>query len=166
MVRLQRTAWKGSQPLKTQPLPLQADKIQYNLHQGELQSKDSPRIIGFLIVAPEVPDTIEVPGRQTKIFIFKTFLNYTNALPIPEISGHWPNMKSSIRETSRKVIDLLSTPLQRFHTELWKKLWNHGFGISLSKAQQALNGDVINGESYYGSTKCTLCNFSVNSKRR
>ena len=39
--------------------------------------------------------------------------------------------------------------LKHDHVKVWNKLWNTGFSISNSKAEGALNGDIINATIYY-----------------
>ena len=159
LVKLSRQEWKSKQPLKTEQMKFD-DGTAYNLQHGELQSTSDPKVMGFIVLSSHFPSTIEIPGDGRKTFIFKTFLNYTEPLPIPELSRSWASFKTSTVDFAKKFVGLSSSQLYKFHQKAWERLWFSGFGISKSKAKGALNGDVINATIYYILSQSKL--FAVN----
>ncbi|XP_053213029.1 uncharacterized protein KIAA2013 homolog [Panonychus citri] len=146
-----RLGWKGDPKVKSQVVPINAvDKLNYFQIQSQIDWKDDNRkSIGFSVIAPEIPNTIEVPHGGRKTIEFRTFLNYTKPILKNQISRYEPDLRISLRETVKRVAEISSLNLFSFHRNAWSELWKSGFGISLSKAQNVLNGDAINATLYY-----------------
>ncbi|KAI1280715.1 Uncharacterized protein HDE_13631 [Halotydeus destructor] len=149
MFGLGRTGWQGKQHLKSEHLNFKSsDKVQYHIAQGELQTAHA-KPVGFVVVYPEVAESVEIPPMSKKTLTFRTLMNYTEAVPASELSGHLVKLNAYVREAAPKLLELMSTDLLKRHVDAWGKLWSSGFSISWSKAKGALNGDVINATIYY-----------------
>ena len=112
-------------------------------------SSRHPLVRAVTIAYSQVSDTLEVESHSQKTILVQTFVNYTSATPSSQIAAKVPELKVSVRETAKKVMEMSSTSLERHHSEMWTNLWGSGFGISHSKAPDSLNGDSINGTLYY-----------------
>ena len=155
LLNFKRSGWKGRQSIKSEPLK---DLSEYSIIEGEVRAQDGNKINAFVIAAPEIPGTADVVGGSNRQFTFRTFLNYTRPTSPPRVSLMLPALKNSIQEASKRFQELPPSTLLRYHTESWHELWKSGFGISESKAEGALNGDVINATIYY-----ILCQKSSSS---
>ena len=117
--------------------------------QMQLFSSRIPLVRAVAIAYSQVLETVEVESHSQKTILVQTFVNYTITTPSSQIAAKVPELKVSVRETAKKVMEMSSTSLERQHSEMWTNLWSSGFGISHSKAPNALNGDSINGTLYY-----------------
>lgn len=147
-LHLKRTGWKGKQAVKSEPLETN-DSYKYTLMEGEIRAQEGNKINAFIIAVPEIAETADVLGGSNRKFTFKTFLNYTKPTSPSRLSLLLPPLKSSIQDSAKRFQDLPPSSLLRYHTESWHDLWKSGFGISESKAEGSLNGDVINATIYY-----------------
>lgn len=151
VLKLSRKGWTGKSNPKLQKIMIQ-HKNDYSLIVGNFELSDSnsnSRIIAVAIAFSEIPDVIEVNSHSQKTFIVQTFMNHTIPVSSTQIAAKVPELVIAIRETAKKVIELSSSTLERYHSEMWQNLWSSGFGISHSKAPNTLNGDVINATIYY-----------------
>lgn len=149
ILTIRRGGWKGKPSIKTSSFSVKGN-IQYTVTEGDVRYYESGSLLNtFVIAAPLLPETLEVPARNMKTFVFRTFVNYTNPLSPTRASLAMNDLRNSIQESTRKVHEILSTSLIRYHTEAWHNLWKVGFGISLSRAEGVLNGDDINATLYY-----------------
>lgn len=148
---LKRLGWKGDTNAKSQVVAINAkDKLNYFQIQSQIDWKDDNRkSISYSIIAPDIPNTIQVPANGRKTLEIRTFLNYTKPILKNQISRYEPDLKLTLRETVKKVADISSLNLFNSHLNTWSELWKSGFGISFSKAQNVLNGDAINATLYY-----------------
>lgn len=150
-VRLTRIGWKGEKAVKTQTLPFHSnDNLEYVQMQGEIESKeDDKKVISFSIITPEVPENILVGVESKKTLIFKTFLNYSKPIMKNQLLSFGAELRLSLRETAKKILDIRPITLSNYHYEAWSRLWQSRFGLSFSKAQGVINGDSINSTIYY-----------------
>lgn len=103
--------------------------MDYSLLIGQYElSRNQHIAVG--IAAPDVQETLEVNSHSHKILTFKTFINYSSVFPSQQLSGKIPELKSTLRESSKKILDLSSALLQRYHIETWNNLWSTGFSYS------------------------------------
>lgn len=147
VLTFKRTGWKGRQSVKSEPVTMKEQD--YSLVEGEVRGQEGNKVVAFFISAPEVPSTAEIVGGSNRQFTFKTFLNYTKPTSPSRISLLLPQLKNSLQDSSKRYIQIPPATLLRHHTESWHTLWQSGFGMSQSKAEGSLNGDVINATIYY-----------------
>ena len=144
-----RSGWRGKSSLKSESMRV-AGKVQYLLSEGEVRAYEGThQVTGFVVAAPVLPDSIQVPPKQKRTFVFRTFVNYTAPIPQARVAPAIADIKSAMRETVAKVNDVPSASLLRHHAQVWNSHWKSGFGISYSRADGALNGDVINATIYF-----------------
>lgn len=148
ILSVSRNGWRGKSPLKTETVRV-AGNVQYILSEGEVRAIEGSLVSGFVVAAPLLSDSVQVPPKQRRAFVFRTFVNYTKPMPQTRIASAVTDMKNSIRETVSKANELASPSLLRFHTDIWNNIWQSGFGISFSRADGALNGDIINATMYF-----------------
>ena len=156
ILRLNREGWQGRPSIKRSKFQVshhdfsRGHEQEYDLIEGEIRSLEGNLVNGFVISAPVLEDTLEVPSRGKSSVVWRTFVNYTKATPPGRISHAMTDLKESVKESTKKVTDILSTTLLQYHTEAWHHLWKTGFSISLSKAGDGVvNGDDINCTMYY-----------------
>lgn len=153
IIKLNRKGWTGGSDVKIQQMLLSIkEQKEYTLLVTQLSSTDprgSSQVRAVAIAYSQVTETIEVNSHSQKTLLVQTFVNYTSVTSLSQIASKVPELKVSIRETAKKVLELSSDAIQRYHSEMWNTLWSSGFGISHSKAPNALNGDQINATLYY-----------------
>jgi hypothetical protein len=154
-ISFHRHGWKGSQTPKTSSLKVrssqhgQSQDKEFIITEGDIKSSEGNLVIGFVVASPSFPSSIEVPSNGKSSFIFNTLINYTQPTPSSRLSYAMMELKSSVVETAKKVSGILSTVFLKHHRQGWNDLWKSGFGISLSKADNIVNGDDINTTIYY-----------------
>jgi len=152
VLRLSRQGWKGKPAIKTTSLVVihGREEKEYVVTEGDVKSMEGHLVNGFVISAPVIQDSIEVPAKGKYHLVLRTFVNYTTPTPPGRISLVMSELKNSIQETTKKVDEMLSTSLLQYHSQAWNNLWKTGFGISHSKAGEGVvNGDDINATIYY-----------------
>jgi len=150
ILKLSRKGWRGKSNVKLQPMLIQnKDQRDYSLFVGHIEMPGSDQVIAVAIAFSEIPESIEVNSHSQKTILVQTFMNHTIPMSLTQIAAKVPELKVAVRETAKKVMDLSSETLERYHSEMWKDLWSSGFGISYSKAPNTLNGDIINATIYY-----------------
>lgn len=162
-----RSGWRGKSSLKSESVRV-TGKLQYLLSEGDVRANEGSLVNAFVIAAPVLPagsagsDSIEVPPKQKRSFVFRTFINYTAPIPQARVASAVADIRSSLRETVAKVNEVASPSLLRYHSQVWNNLWKSGFGISYSRADGALNGDVINATIYYVLSHKTAFSHDLN----
>lgn len=159
ILAISRIGWKGKSSLKSESISV-TSKDAYLLSEGEVRTQNANLV--FVIAAPTLPDRIEVPAKQKKSFVFRTFVNYSMPTPQTRAAVTVTSIKNTLIETVRKVSRVASSSLLRYHSEVWHNLWNSGFGISYSRADGALNGGVINATIYYILSQTTAFSSDAN----
>lgn len=155
IIRLKRTGWTGKHEAKSQIIAQQKDQATYTLLVSHFEVPQTigfgirEQFVGVAIAVAQIPDSIEINSHSQKTLTIRTFVNYTSPVNLNQISAKVPELKIQIRETIKKVSELSSVALERYHIDSWNNLWASGFGISYSFAPGALNGDVINATIYY-----------------
>lgn len=146
-IKFSRTGWTASQTIQTSHFKLK-DSSMYTINSGSVQGNNNNRFL-FSIASPDIPTEAVIGGRAKKTFSFRTLLNYTSSKTSAGEASILSDINKSIVGTVTNVNSLLSTLLYQSHTESWHDIWASGFGLSLSKASDALNGDKINATIYY-----------------
>ncbi|CAG2102542.1 unnamed protein product [Medioppia subpectinata] len=161
IIKLHRKEWMGDPNVKIQSMLVpNKESKDFSVLVSQLDASNWGHLnkgIAVVVAYSPLIDTIEIDSHSAKTIHVQTFVNYTASTPISQIAAKVPELKVSLRETVKKVLELTSSALERYHTEMWNDLWSSGFGISHSKAPNALNGDLINATIYYlMSQKTTL----------
>lgn len=146
-VKFKRTGWATSQAVQTSQFKLKDSSV-YKIHSGSVQSYQGSRFV-FSIAAPDIPSEAIIGGREKKTFSFRTLLNYTLSKIHSNDANVMGDINKSIVGQLTNVNSLMSTLLYQSHVDSWHDIWSSGFGLSLSKASDALNGDKINATIYY-----------------
>lgn len=119
-------------------------------HSGKKQSNRLSKAQAIAIAYPSLHDTIEVHPNDRFSLSVHTFINYTGVFSHEsEMQAAIPDLKISLRETVKKLVDFSDTALQQYHEHAWEKIWSSGFSISHSHAPNVVNGYQINATLYY-----------------
>lgn len=102
------------------------------------------------IAYPSLHDTIEIHPNNKFSLDIHTFLNYTAVYDDEsKMQAAIPDLKVSLREAVKKLIDYSDRNLQIYHQIYWHNIWSSGFSISYSHAPNAINSYLINATLYY-----------------
>ena len=142
-----RGAWRGKASLRTEAVSAQ-NKVQYQMSWGEVRALEGNFAVPFALAAPLLSDTLEVPAKSKRTFVFRTFVNYTTPTPPNRAAAAAVLCKTALTQTLAGVEQVSASSLLTHHSQAWRNLWKSGFGISLSRADGALNGDAINATIY------------------
>lgn len=124
--------------------------IQHTETHNAKQSNRSPKARVIAIAYTSLHNTIEVHPNDRLSLAVHTFINHTDVFQHEsEMQAAIPDLKVSLRETVKKLIDFSDTALQQYHEHAWEKLWSSGFSISHSHAPNVINGYQINATLYY-----------------
>ena len=124
--------------------------IQHTETFNSKQSNRSPKARLIAIAYTSLHNTIEVHPNDHLSLTVHTFINYTDVFKHEsEMQAAIPELKVSLRETVKKLIDFSDTALQQYHEHAWEKIWSSGFSISHSHAPNVINGYQINATLYY-----------------
>ena len=109
------------------------------------------RSIVVSIVSKKLPSTIEVQSRNTYSLHLMTAVAYSDHLDsnLSLDDGLRAKIEKEAVSSLKAASVLTQQKLIEFHSEVWRKLWTSGFGISYSYAENAINGDRINATIYY-----------------
>jgi hypothetical protein len=91
------------------------DQKDYSLFVGHIEMPDSNQVIAVAIAFSEIPESIEVNSHSQKTILVQTFVNHTIPMSLTQIAAKVPELKVSVRETAKKVMDLSSKTLERHH---------------------------------------------------
>ncbi|XP_066957727.1 uncharacterized protein KIAA2013 homolog isoform X1 [Macrobrachium rosenbergii] len=122
---------------------------EYTIIKGFVEVPDSPNIIPVAIVTLKVPSSLEVKSHLSLTLHVVTAVNYTD--PIPR--KMYQSVKETVAQSALTVLKRAVTgsikKLRTEHSLIWNELWSSGFCISHSKAENAVNGDLINATLYH-----------------
>lgn len=112
--------------------------------------KKNTKYQAVAVAYPSLHETIEVQARNRGSLLVQTFVNYTKTSSSEsEVEASIPDLKVTLRETVKKVVQLSPNVLHQQHEASWRSLWWSGFSISHSHAPNAINGYKINATLYY-----------------
>ncbi|KAK8389936.1 hypothetical protein O3P69_012861 [Scylla paramamosain] len=108
---------------------------QYTLVTGAVDVPKTNKVIAVAIVTLRVPSSLQVKSRMSTTLHLVTSVNYTDPIP----SKTYLAYKEQVVQNAVAVLK----------SAVWQELWSSGFSISHSKAENALNGDLINATIYH-----------------
>ncbi|XP_059099227.1 uncharacterized protein KIAA2013 homolog isoform X1 [Tigriopus californicus] len=119
----------------------------YTIVSGQVELTDkSFRYV--TIVAKKLPSAMEVASRMTQTLSILTAVVYSE--PLSEVDEVLrDSLESKATKELLKAVGMTSVSLKNLHQDVWKSLWNTGFGISHSMAENSVNGLQINATMYY-----------------
>lgn len=129
-----------------------SDHREYSILLNEMENKSTrgKQHRAVAIAYSSLHNTIEVHANQQSSLVVQTFLNYTNSFgKQSELQDAIPDLKISLRETVKRILQLSSPSLHLYHEGAWTNLWHSGFAISYSHAPEVVNGYQINATLYY-----------------
>lgn len=149
-LRLKRNGWQGSQDVSVEPVVINSMiKYEYTLYSGLYAKYSSSEHLAFAVAAPIIPDFVEIKPRNTVNLVFYTFMNYT-AVTGSNLSPTLDKLKQELKNVAIKTHSpMIKKAIYTNHRDAWNHLWRSGIGLSLSKAENVLNGDAINATIYY-----------------
>lgn len=122
---------------------------EYVMISGSIDLPNSSKVVPVAIVTLKVPSSLQIKSKMSTTLHVVTAVNYTD--PIPKKA--YSTIKNSASQNALAVLKRAVTgnikKLRNDHSQVWKELWSSGFGISHSKAESALNGDLINATLYH-----------------
>lgn len=122
---------------------------EYTIIKGSIDIPDSTNVIPVGIVTLKVPSSLQVKSQLSVTLHVVTALNYTD--PVPR--KMYPSVKDIVAQSALAVLKRAVTgsikKLRTDHSLVWNELWSSGFYISHSKAENAINGDLINATLYH-----------------
>lgn len=148
VITLQRNGWHGASDIDEQALNVHTSlgTQEYNLYSGTMPRRNSQTAVQFVIAAPVFPNFVELRPKAQVRLMFYTVVHY-------QPSSRTATRKMLIDQVTATVKKVHSTQIKSklpaIHRQTWNDLWTSGFGISYSKAEDALNGDLINATAYY-----------------
>lgn len=151
VIRLKRNGWQGEQDINVETVYINSmTKYEYTFHSGLYAKYSSNDYLAFAVAAPLIPDFVDVKPRNTVNLVFYTFMNYTAVSSKNNLSSSLNKLKAELKEIAIKTHSPVTKKgIYTNHKNAWYDLWKSGIGLSLSKAENVLNGDAINATIYY-----------------
>ena len=103
------------------------------------------------IVSKKLPSSIDVQARMTYSLHLVTGVSYSDQVDRGQdtLDRYRGTMEKEAINSVKAATAMTSQKLIESHSDVWRKLWTSGFGISHSYAENAINGDRINATIYY-----------------
>lgn len=121
---------------------------QYTVVTGAVDVPKTNKVIAVAIVTLRVPSSLQVKSRMSTTLHLVTSINYTDPIPSKMYQTHKEQVTQSAIAVLKSAVQGNIRRLREDHSKVWQELWASGFGISHSKAENALNGDLINATIY------------------
>jgi len=152
------TDWAAS---STRNVKLQhgSNILDYQVTTGFVESTtESPKIVVISIVSRQMERILTLKKRGVTKLEVLTTISYSEPIPRNKYEENKAKIENEATESIKKA--LLEAQHQeghsfgayyRFrkqHVEVWRNLWDTGFQISTSKAENTINGDRINATIY------------------
>nr|XP_027211803.1 uncharacterized protein KIAA2013 homolog isoform X2 [Penaeus vannamei] len=123
---------------------------EYVVISGSVDVPDSKSVVPVALITLKVPSSLQIKSKMSATLHVVTALNYSD--PIPR-KAYVSSVKNRASEAALAVLKRAVTGnikrLRTDHSLVWKDLWSSGFFISHSKAESALNGNLINATLYH-----------------
>ncbi|XP_063602256.1 uncharacterized protein KIAA2013 homolog [Penaeus indicus] len=123
---------------------------EYVVISGSVDVPDSKSVVPVALITLKVPSSLQIKSKMSATLHVVTALNYSD--PIPR-KAYISSVKNRASEAALAVLKRAVTGnikrLRTDHSLVWKDLWSSGFFISHSKAESALNGNLINATLYH-----------------
>lgn len=133
--------------------------VDYNVITGQVNSLVNGKIRVVSIVHRVIPRTLTLNKRGITNLNLLTTINYSKPVSKDQVKQQKEIVEKYAIDAMKKVLeehlsedDRAGDPLHKFrqqHTSVWNNLWQTGFYISTSKAENAINGDRINLTMYF-----------------
>ena len=124
--------------------------VKYSAVTGTVELADG-RVVVVGVVTRRLGGSVEVSPRSTFTLHLVTGVSYSDQVDADrdEVERLRGEMEREATASVRTATALSWQKVQESHSEVWRKLWTSGFGISHSYAENAINGDRINATIYY-----------------
>jgi len=132
--------------------------VDYEVITGHVNSLINGKIRVVSIVHRVVPRSLTINKRGNTNLNLLTTINYSKPVSKDQLKEQRELVEKFAIDAMKKVLeehlgeDVAGDALYKFrkqHTSVWNNLWQTGFYISTSKAENALNGDKINSTMYH-----------------
>ncbi|XP_067128710.1 uncharacterized protein KIAA2013 homolog [Centruroides vittatus] len=155
--------------IKTFSVAQQKNDFEYILSTDTVEFVDTSKkskIVVVAIASPKLPEILKVDAKQSVTIIVRTIVQYSSPINQDKYDSKIKELEKLIHEDLKQSLQLPN--LEERHSKIWQQLWNTGFGISYSKAQDVLNGDKINATLYYvlSNSRAYLSEYSTSSQTR
>lgn len=140
---------------------------EYRVISGSIEVEGG-KVIPITVVTLKVPSSLQVKAKMSTTLHVVTAVNYSDPVVKKNHKHHiGPTKEAAIAVLKRAVTGNIKK-LRGDHTAVWQKLWSSGFYISQSKAENALNGDLINATIYHVLSQVTapLHDITATEQRR
>ncbi len=147
---------------RTEKLQHGSSLIEYVVYSGyvemkktQLQRNKSIRAVS--IVTRSIPRSLTLKKRGVTKLELLTTINYSDPIPMEKLPQQKQVVEKNAIEAMKKALQEAQHTengesgyysFRQQHVKVWNKLWESGFYISTSKAENALNGDKINATIY------------------
>ena len=124
--------------------------VKYSAVTGTVELADG-RVVVVGVVTRRLGGSVEVSPRSTFTLHLVTGVSYSDQVDADrdEVERLRGEMEREATASVRTATALSWQKVLESHSEVWRKLWTSGFGISHSYAENAINGDRINATIYY-----------------
>ncbi|OQR67549.1 hypothetical protein BIW11_04743 [Tropilaelaps mercedesae] len=123
------------------------DRVEYVQLSGKLPV--GQKFIVYSVIVPKLADSVTVDAKTAYTLELLSIVKYSKPVGAAEVTGTESKMnelsKADLDRVLLKDMKLIKTE----HTNAWQDIWRSGVSISLSRAENALNGDRINATLYY-----------------
>lgn len=133
--------------------------VDYQVITGHVNSLINGKIRVVSIVHRVIPRSLTLNKRGNTNLNLLTTINYSKPVSKDQLKQQKEIVEKFAIEAMKKVIEehlgedeVAGDALYKFrkqHTSVWNNLWQTGFYISTSKAENAINGDKINSTMYH-----------------
>nr|XP_045598332.1 uncharacterized protein KIAA2013 homolog isoform X1 [Procambarus clarkii]XP_045598333.1 uncharacterized protein KIAA2013 homolog isoform X1 [Procambarus clarkii] len=121
---------------------------EYLVVSGSVELPNS-NAIPVSIVSYKVPSSLQIEAKKSIALHIVTAVNYSEPVPKKAYATAKDIATQGALAALRRAVTGNIKKLRNDHSKVWKELWSSGFGISHSKAENALNGDLINTTLYH-----------------
>ncbi|XP_063851552.1 uncharacterized protein KIAA2013 homolog isoform X2 [Scylla paramamosain] len=122
---------------------------QYTLVTGAVDVPKTNKVIAVAIVTLRVPSSLQVKSRMSTTLHLVTSVNYTDPIPSKTYLAYKEQVVQNAVAVLKSAVTGNIRRMREDHSKVWQELWSSGFSISHSKAENALNGDLINATIYH-----------------
>lgn len=130
--------------------------VDYQVVTGYVPSINN-KILVVSIVHRIIPRVLTLNKRGTTNLNLLTTINYSKPIKKEQFAQHNDVVEKAAISAMKKVLEEHGTEaagdalynFRKQHSKVWNSLWQTGFHISQSKAENALNGDRINSTIYH-----------------
>lgn len=134
--------------------------VEYQVITGYVDALENGKIRAVSIVHRLIPRSVLTLNKRGKITMnFLTTINYSKLISKDQFAQQKDLVEKFAIEAMKKVLDEhlrdddrpgdALYDFRKQHTSVWNNIWQTGFYISPSKAENAINGDKINSTMYH-----------------